>query len=132
MEQANAIAEEHGLDARFESTDLASWDPGGAEWDLVLLSYLQLPEDDRRAVHAAAIRALAPGGRLVVIAHHLDNLEHGVAGPPYPQVLFTEEMLAEDFAGLEIERNERVLRPTPEGDAIDVVLVARSSDQADA
>jgi SAM-dependent methyltransferase len=134
VEQANAVAERQGLDARFEVADLTTWDPQGRVWDLVLLSYLQLPDPERRAVHAAARAAVAPGGRVVVIAHHLDNLEHGVAGPPYPEVLFTEEQLAADFAGMDIERNEPVLRPTPDGGAIDVVLVARrpALDEADA
>jgi hypothetical protein len=122
--QAAEIAKEHGLDATFEAVDLTTWDPAGQVWDLVVLAYLQIPEAARRVVHAAAARAVAPGGRLVVIAHHADNLEHGVGGPPYPEVLFTEEQLAADFASLDIERNERVLRPTEHGDAIDIVLVA--------
>jgi SAM-dependent methyltransferase len=124
VEQATAIAEEHGLDASFEAVDLTTWNPDGEEWDLVLLAYLQLPTETRRPIHAVATAAVAPGGRLIVIAHHRDNLDHGVGGPPYPEVLFTEDDLAEDFAALDIERNERVLRPTDHGDAIDVVLLA--------
>ena len=124
VEQAAAVAAAHGLDASFEAVDLATWDPAGRTWDLVLLSYLQLPEAVRRPVHRSAAQALAPGGRLILIAHHRDNLDHGVGGPPSPDVLFAEEQLADDFADLHIERNERVLRPTDDGDAIDVILVA--------
>jgi SAM-dependent methyltransferase len=133
VEQAASVAAGHGLDATFEAVDLTSWDPVGRTWDLVVLSYLQLPDAARRQVHQAAVRALAPGGRLILIAHHRDNLEHGVGGPPYPDVLFNEEQLAADFADLQIERNGKVLRPTDDGDAIDVVLVAtrRQSDQSD-
>ena len=118
------MAAAHGLDASFEAVDLATWDPAGRTWDLVLLSYLQLPEAVRRPVHRSAAQALAPGGRLILIAHHRDNLDHGVGGPPSPDVLFAEEQLADDFADLHIERNERVLRPTDDGVAIDVILVA--------
>ena len=124
VDQATAVAEEHGLDATFEAVDLTTWNPDGEEWDLVVLAYLQLPAETRRPIHAVAATAVAPGGRLIVIAHHRDNLDHGIGGPPYPEVLFTEDELAEDFAALDIERNERVLRPTDDGDAIDVVLVA--------
>ncbi len=124
VDQATAVAEEHGLDASFEAVDLTTWNPDGEEWDLVLLAYLQLPTETRRPIHAVAAAAVAPGGRLIVIAHHRDNLDHGVGGPPYPEVLFTEDDLAEDFAVLDIERNERVLRPTDHGNAIDVVLLA--------
>jgi SAM-dependent methyltransferase len=124
VEQATAVAADHDLDATFEAVDLISWDPAGRTWDLVVLAYLQLPDTARRRVHHAAVDALAPGGRLILIAHHRDNLEHGVGGPPYPDVLFTEQQLAVDFANLEIERNGKVLRPTDDGDAIDIVLVA--------
>ncbi len=124
VDQAKAVAEEHGLDASFEAVDLTTWNPDGEEWDLVVLAYLQLPTATRRPIHAVAAAAVAPGGRLIVIAHHRDTLDHGVGGPPYPEVLFTEDDLAEDFAALDIERNERVLRPTDRGDAIDVVLLA--------
>ncbi len=127
VDQARAVAEEHGIDASFEAVDLSTWNPDGEEWDLVVLAYLQLPAETRRPIHAAAATAVAPGGRLIVIAHHRDNLDQGVGGPPYPEVLFTEDELAEDFAALDIERNERVLRATDHGDAIDVVLVASRS-----
>ena len=78
-------------------------------------------------VHGAAKRAVAPGGRLVVIAHHLDNFEHGVSGPPVPELLFTEQQLTDDFSDLKILRNERVIRMTDEGDAIDLVFVGVKS-----
>jgi 2-polyprenyl-3-methyl-5-hydroxy-6-metoxy-1,4-benzoquinol methylase len=124
IEQARSRASELGLDATFESVDLLTWDPDGQEWDLVVLAYIHAPEDMRRTVHAAARHALAPGGRIVVIAHHLDNLTEGTGGPQRPDWLFTEEQLADDFSALDIVRNERVVRTTDHGDALDVVCVA--------
>lgn len=124
IEHARGHAAELDLDATFEPVDLLTWDPGGQQWDLVVLAYIHLPEQMRRAVHAAAQRAVAPGGRIVVIAHHLDNLSGGVGGPSWPDWLFTQEQLAEDFSELDIVRNERVVRTTEHGDALDVVCVA--------
>ncbi|MCL1692405.1 MAG: methyltransferase domain-containing protein [Actinomycetia bacterium] len=124
IEQAAAVAEEFGVDVSFESVDLTTWDPAGRVWDLVVLTYLHLSGERRPVVHGAAKRAVAPGGRLVVIAHHLENFENGVGGPPIPELLFTEQQLADDFSDLEILRNEKVTRTTEEGDAIDLVFVA--------
>ena len=128
VEQAKALAAEVGVDVEFDVADVTRWRPHGRTWDYVLLSYVQLPPADRERVHAAALEALAPGGRVVVVAHHLDNLASGIGGPQYPEVLFTEEMLQRDFAGLHLERCETVLRPAEKdgisGDAIDVLLVA--------
>ena len=124
IEQARTVAAELEIDASFESVDLTTWDPAGRVWDLVTLTYLHLSHERRPVVHGAAKRAVAPGGRLVVVAHHLDNFENGVGGPPVPELLFTEQQLADDFADLEILRNEKVTRTTDEGDAIDLVFVA--------
>lgn len=124
VEQAEAMAAELGIDATFEAVDLLEWDPEGRVWDLVLLAYIHLPEVLRKRVHAAALKAVAPGGRVVVIAHHLDNYGSGTGGPSNPDWLFTEAQLAGDFSNLNIVRNERVVRPTENGDALDVVCVA--------
>ncbi len=125
IEQATAVAKELDADVSFESVDLTTWDPAGRVWDLVVLTYLHLSEERRPVVHGAARRAVASGGTLVVIAHHLDNFTDGVGGPPIPGLLFTERQLDVDFSDLDIIRNEKVIRTTDEGDAIDIVCVAR-------
>jgi len=108
--QARQLAAQVGVDVDFRIADVVSeWEPDGA-YDLVLLSYLQLPPEMRKAVHAKAIASLAPGGEVFLIAHHTDNLEHGIGGPPMAEVLFDESQLAEDFASLDIGRNEKVYR----------------------
>jgi SAM-dependent methyltransferase len=131
IEQARARARELGLDTTFEAVDLLTWDPAGQEWDLVVLAYLHLPAEMRKTVHAAAQRAIAPGGRIVVLAHHLENLATGTSGPRHPDWLFTEEQLADDFSDLEIVRNEQVIRKGVHGDALDVVLVAVKGQSED-
>ena len=128
-QQAREVAAEAGVEVNFVTADLLSWEPDPAAFDLVLLSYLHVPAELRRAVHDKAIRAVAPGGVVFVIAHHFDNLDQGVGGPPDPDVLFTEDQLAGDFVDLDVEILERVLRhvETDEisGDAIDVAMLAR-------
>jgi SAM-dependent methyltransferase len=127
--QAVALAAELGVDAEFVAADLTTWEPPAGAFDLVLLAYLQLIPEQRAMVHATAVRALAPGGVVFLIAHHLDNLELGMGGPQSPQVLFTEEHLAADFVDLDIERLGQVGRPVEhdgvEGEAIDVLMIAR-------
>lgn len=129
VQQAGEVAEQAGVEVDFVTADLLEWEPEAEAFDLVLLSYLHVPGELRRAVHDKAIRAVAPGGVVFVIAHHLDNLDRGVGGPPDPDVLFTEDELAGDFAALDVEVLERVLRHVETedvtGDAIDVAMLAR-------
>jgi SAM-dependent methyltransferase len=128
IEQSRRLAEDVGVDVDLTTGDVTEWDPGGRIWDLVLLSYLQIPTVDREVAHAKAVAAVAPGGTLLLIAHHLDNLDGGIGGPQTPDVLYTEDQLAADFADLEILRNEtvtrRVDRDDLQGTAIDVLVLA--------
>lgn len=128
-EQGARLAAEVGVDVDFVTADVTSWRPPAEAFDLVLLSYLQLPDVDRQKAHRAAVAALKPGGLLFLIAHHRDNLEHGAGGPQRPEVLPTEADLAADFADLDIELNHVVRRAVEvDGEAreaIDVMVVAR-------
>jgi SAM-dependent methyltransferase len=103
--------------------DVRAWaPPAGTSYDLVLVAYLHLADD----VLARYRNWLASGGALVVVGHALRNLTDGVGGPQDPRLLHTEEQLRAAAAGLEIERLGEVVRPTPNGDAIDLVLVAHA------
>ncbi len=127
-EQAKQLAVQAGVTAEFVSADLSTWEPEVGGYDVVVLSYLQLVPHLRTLVHRKAVTALAPEGMVFLIAHHLDNLEHGIGGPQSPEFLFTEDELRSDFAGLVVDQLERVMRPVDRdgatGDAIDLLLVA--------
>jgi len=97
-------------------------DPG---YDLVALLYLHLVHDEMADVVRRCVEALAHGGRLVVVAHDVDNLTRGVGGPQDASVLPSADLLRQWTGGATVERAEQVLRPTPDGDAVDVLMVAR-------
>ena len=65
IEFATRSAQTQGLDATFYVSDITTWEPP-AEFDLVVSTYA-LPggEDSKRTLHTA-LRALAPGGTLLV------------------------------------------------------------------
>ena len=113
--------------------DLLAYRPQPQAYDVVLVVYLHLPAEQRRAVLQTAAAAVASGGMLVVVAHDTANLAGGVGGPQDPAVLYTAGDAAADIAGsgLSVERSETVRRPV-EGDsgprdALDALLVARRS-----
>jgi SAM-dependent methyltransferase len=96
--------------------------------DLVLISYLQVIASERRAVVRTAADTLAPGGVLVVVAHHSRNLSAGTGGPQDPTVLYSAEDVVADLdgAGLVIDTAEQVMRPVDGAPrpAIDTLLRA--------
>ncbi|WP_354643168.1 class I SAM-dependent methyltransferase [Kitasatospora camelliae] len=98
-------------------------------YDLVLVAYLHLPADQRRAVLTAAARALAPGGTLLVVGHDTTNLTEGTGGPQDPAVLFTPEDLLADLADhglttVAAERRHRTAGPSgdPDREAVDALV----------
>jgi SAM-dependent methyltransferase len=118
---------------RWVTADLLDHRPAPAAFDLVVVCYLHLPGVDRRRVLRRAATAVAPGGLLLVIGHHRDNITDGVGGPQDPAILFTPADIVADLAdgtGLVPERADRVLRPVAvdgnERHAVDAVVRLRS------
>ena len=129
-ERARRLAAERlGPDADRVSAvtaDLMGWQPEPGAADLVVIAYLQLVADERQRALRLAATALAPGGTLLLVAHHSDNLAHGVGGPQDPAVLFTESDVVADLdgTGLVVERAERVERLVGDDVALDVLVRA--------
>jgi SAM-dependent methyltransferase len=120
--RGRAGAEEVGVEVDWVVADVRTWaPPAGVTFDLVLVAYLHLSDD----VLARARDWLAPGGALVVVGHALRNLTDGVGGPGDPRLLHTEAGYRAASEGLVVEQLGEVIRHLPEGDAIDLALVAR-------
>ncbi len=113
-----------GLQVDWQVADVQTADLGSG-YDLVALLYLQLPHEQMAGIVGRCVEALAPGGRLVVIAHDVDNVTRGVGGPQDVSVLPSVPLLREWARAAQVERAEQVERTTPDGTAIDVLLVAR-------
>ena len=86
--------------------------------DLVVVAYLHLPAEQRRAAVRRAWQALTPGGALVLVAHDATNLTEGTGGPKDPAVLYTAEDVLGDLSdqSLQVVRAERVARVVPQED----------------
>jgi SAM-dependent methyltransferase len=122
IERGRAGADEVGVEVDWVVADARTWaPPDGVSFDLVLVAYLHLSD----GVLARARDWLAPGGALVVVGHALRNLTDGVGGPGDPQLLHTEAGYRAASEGLVVEQLGEVVRHLPEGDAIDLALVAR-------
>jgi SAM-dependent methyltransferase len=132
IERARKLAAAEGVEAEWVCADLTSYEPDPEAFALVVISYLQVPEDARRSVLSHAASALAPGGELFMIGHARRNLTEGVGGPRDPAVLWDPDEIRGDLqaAGLRVERCEEVPRAVNGGDgvleAIDVLAAARA------
>jgi SAM-dependent methyltransferase len=128
LDKALRLADEHEVTIAVERADATTWAPA-APVDLVVLSYLQLPADERRMVLEHAATWLTPGGTLFVIAHDRSNVTDGYGGPPSPDVCYTVDETVDALAGLEVVTAEVAQRhvDTPDGTkiALDTLVIAR-------
>jgi 2-polyprenyl-3-methyl-5-hydroxy-6-metoxy-1,4-benzoquinol methylase len=94
-----------------------------AAHDLVTAHFLHVPRPDFDDVYGRIAAAVAPGGRLLVVAHHPDDVESGARRPHGPGLLFPPEQvlaaLGADVAtgDWEVEEADAPTRdqPTEEG-----------------
>lgn len=134
VERARRLAGEAGVAGAVEFVvgDVVAGPLPEGPFDAVVVAYLQLPADGRRAAVRAAASRLGAGGTLVIVGHDSDNLAHGAGGPQDPAVLYRAADLVADLAGIDglsVEKAEQVSRPvsTPAGErtALDALVVAR-------
>ena len=133
LQRAQQWADQAGVGERLTTvvSDIATYVPEPNSLDLLLLAYVQVPADIRRAALQQCAGGVRVGGQIVVVAHDSSNLTEGTGGPPDPSVLYTPEDVAADLAetpfGWDFERHEVALRLVPgaERPARDAVVVAR-------
>lgn len=131
IDRGRRFAEERGVEVDWQVADVTTVSYGEAAYDLVVVSYLQLPRELLSDVHARAAAAVAPGGTLVIVGHDRTNLAHGYGGPQDLGVLIDPDETVSHIrgAGLEVVQAGRVTRPvdTDAGhrNAIDALVVAR-------
>ncbi len=129
LANGRAKAEAEGVAVEWLERNLFEWTPPPRSFDLVVIVYLHLPENERTPVYRAAAEAVTRGGRFVLVGHDRINATEGEGGPP-PERLFTAAEIGRDLLaadpGLEIERADTVRRvPAPGRGPIDALLVVR-------
>jgi SAM-dependent methyltransferase len=106
-------------------TDLDAADITGP-FELILMVFVHLPADERRALLHRLSGMLAPGGRLLILGHASRNITDGYGGPQEPEILFSPEDLRADLPSddINVTLAHEVFRPTEGPDAIDSLLIA--------
>jgi SAM-dependent methyltransferase len=120
LRSAAQLAEAAEVELELIEADATIWTAPERAFDLVVVAYLQLPREPRRAALRTAVAAVAPGGRLVVVAHDADNLAEGVGGPQDAALLYR----ADGFELLEAGQRRREVAGADRS-AIDTVVIAR-------
>lgn len=103
LKKAEELATQRQVKIETECADLTSWNWPKAAYDLVVTIYVHFAPEVRQRMHESMLETLKPGGLLILEAFNLKQLqyqtEYDSGGPKIPEMLYTPEMLQQDFTG---------------------------------
>lgn len=102
QDKARRLAARHGVQMSFEQTDLLGWH-SGERFDLIVAIFIQFAGPEQRPAQFGILKQhLKPGGLLLLQGYTPRQLEYKTGGPSQAENLYTEAMLQEAFADMEI------------------------------
>ncbi len=115
LAKAERLAQEKGVTIETVQARLEDFRIAPDAWDVIVSIFCHLPPALRKRVHEEVVQGLRPGGMLVLEAYTPDQLRHRTGGPSRLELLYTAEMLREDFTGLEFLHLQELERDVTEG-----------------
>lgn len=98
--KAIALAADKKVDFTYEIANADSITFAPNSFDAIALIYAHFPSSIRKDVHRKMADWLRPGGILILEAFNPKQSGNSSGGPKDPTMLYTEEMLHEDFSSL--------------------------------
>ena len=135
LERGSKQALERGTDVAERITwtqaDFNEWTPAVHAFDLVSAQFMHLPSVKRIPLYQRCIDAVAPGGTLLIVGHHISDLDTDIGRWRMPDWFFTAEdiaaMLGDSWSILACDKRPRTAT-NASGASItihDAVLTAR-------
>jgi SAM-dependent methyltransferase len=101
--KARRLAAERGVEVRYDVASVYDWPWPQAAFDVVAAVFVQFADPPMRSfLFERILRALAPGGWLFLIGYTPKQHQYKTGGPKRVENLYTEPMLREALAALEI------------------------------
>lgn len=126
-EKALKYAREQKVTIDYQHLHIADYKPQPETFDLIALVFVHLPEPLRINFHQQLVSALKPGGWLLNIAFAREQIYNKSGGPPDIELLYSKEILRQDFTALRLKqlchRHEFLDEGHHHGDA-DVLIYA--------
>lgn len=113
--KALQLAARRNVVINYTVADIQSFNFGHDVYDVVGLCFVHLSPDLRRFLHAAVVKALKPGGKVVLEAFAKSQLLLDSGGPRQEEMLFSAQELREDWAALDIQFLQSMTTELSEG-----------------
>lgn len=113
--KAQALAFSKGVVIQTERVDLTEFDPEPNRYGSVISISAHLPSSVRGRLYPLVVRALKPGGIVLLEAYSENQLKHGSGGPRDIDMLMTAAKIRREFIDLEPVLLQEVEREVSEG-----------------
>jgi hypothetical protein len=114
--KALRLAELQGTTIEYFTGDLIGMDFGQGLYDAAGLVFIHTPPGERKDFHAKVVSAVKPGGVIILEGFSKEQMNYNSGGPRDEPMLFSEEMLRDDFNALEILLLEKRVVQLTEGE----------------
>jgi len=103
IEKAKRLAAQAGVRVDYRQSDMMAWEWEPSRYDVIAAIFFQFLDPRQRAkVFAGLETSLAPGGLLLLQGYRPEQIANGTGGPKEDENMYTEPLLRESFANLEI------------------------------
>lgn len=113
--KALLLADKKGVTIDYNVDDAVSIFYPNNSADIVAFIFAHFPPSVRKQIHQKAIQWIKPGGKIILEAFNPKQLNNQSGGPKELSMLYTEEMIRNDFEGLDIELLQSVQKSLNEG-----------------
>ncbi len=104
LAKLDEFARRCGVEIEIHRADAVQFDAGAERWDSVVLLHIHLAPERRRRLHEKVVRALRPGGVLLLEMLRCEQQAQPTGGPERRELLYTADELQRDFGTLHICR----------------------------
>lgn len=108
--KALARAEENDVTINYATTDINDVELRSEAYDAIALIYVHLKPEERKRLHSQIVKALKPGGHLILEAFSTAQIRNISGGPRNEELLYNLSDLEDDFEGLvfSVSRQEQI------------------------
>lgn len=127
--KAITLAAQKGVELEYQISSVQDF-RSGAKFDALALIYTHFSQSERQDLHQRLCSYLKPGATVILEAFNMEQLNYDSGGPRSEVMLYSTDLLREDFAEFEIVFLEDQMitldeGPAHEGEASVVRMVAR-------
>lgn len=103
VKKAREQAARAGVEIDYSVADIDDWDWDARRFDCIVAIFIQFAAPPARArIFHGMLRALAPGGLLILQGYTPKQIEYRTGGPPHAQNMYTAKLLRDSFGALDI------------------------------